>query len=282
MSKSTINSNMHQIVNVDEKDEIVSIKAEYLPPVTQPVNADWDATSGLAEILNKPTIPDAQVNSDWNANTGVASILNRPNLSAVATSGSYNDLSNTPILGSAAFTSSTDYATASQGLLASNAISEITSLDGSVSISANGTIRDLSVVGSSGANLPDQTGNAGKFLSTDGTNPSWATVTVPTKVSDLDNDSGFITANEVPDGLPDQTGNDGKVLSTDGTTASWVDKCVPVLHNDTSRPISYVARGDLIIKLDYTTNTVPVKSKFVSTDIATDWPDRATKTYIPC
>ena len=26
---------------------------------TAPVNADWDATSGLAEILNKPTIPPA-------------------------------------------------------------------------------------------------------------------------------------------------------------------------------------------------------------------------------
>ena len=29
------------------------------------VNADWDATSGDAEILNKPTIPAAQVQSDW-------------------------------------------------------------------------------------------------------------------------------------------------------------------------------------------------------------------------
>lgn len=43
-----------------------------------PVNADWNATSGLAKILNKPTIPAAQVPSDWNATEGVSRILNKP------------------------------------------------------------------------------------------------------------------------------------------------------------------------------------------------------------
>lgn len=42
------------------------------------VNADWNATTGDALILNKPVIPAAQVNSDWNATTGVAEILNKP------------------------------------------------------------------------------------------------------------------------------------------------------------------------------------------------------------
>ena len=44
------------------------------------VNADWNATTGDAEILNKPTIPAAQVNSDWNATSGVAEILNKPSI----------------------------------------------------------------------------------------------------------------------------------------------------------------------------------------------------------
>ena len=44
------------------------------------VNADWNATSGDAQILNKPTIPAAQVNSDWNATSGLAQILNKPSL----------------------------------------------------------------------------------------------------------------------------------------------------------------------------------------------------------
>jgi len=46
------------------------------------VNADWNSTSGVSEILNKPTIPAAQVNSDWNAVSGVAEILNKPTIPA--------------------------------------------------------------------------------------------------------------------------------------------------------------------------------------------------------
>jgi len=57
---------------------------------------DWNATTGDYQILNKPTIPAAQVNSDWNAVSGVAQILNKPTLAAVATSGDYNDLINQP------------------------------------------------------------------------------------------------------------------------------------------------------------------------------------------
>ena len=56
------------------------------------VNSDWNAVSGVAEILNKPTIPAAQVNSDWNAVSGVAEILNKPTIpsgtvTSVATTG---------------------------------------------------------------------------------------------------------------------------------------------------------------------------------------------------
>jgi len=47
------------------------------------VNADWNAVSGDAQILNKPTIPAAQVNSDWNATSGVAQILNKPTIPSV-------------------------------------------------------------------------------------------------------------------------------------------------------------------------------------------------------
>lgn len=40
------------------------------------------ATSGsYNDLLNKPTIPAAQVNSDWDASSGVAQILNKPDLS---------------------------------------------------------------------------------------------------------------------------------------------------------------------------------------------------------
>lgn len=68
------------------------------------VNSDWNATSGKAQILNKPTIPAAQVNSDWNATSGKAEILNKPTLATVATSGSYNDLTNQPTIPTISYT----------------------------------------------------------------------------------------------------------------------------------------------------------------------------------
>ncbi len=47
-----------------------------------PVQSDWDVsdTSSLAYIANKPTIPAAQVNSDWNSSSGVSQILNKPSM----------------------------------------------------------------------------------------------------------------------------------------------------------------------------------------------------------
>jgi hypothetical protein len=47
--------------------------------------------------------------------------------------------------------------------------------------------------------LPTQTGNSGKYLTTDGSAASWATV----------------------NSLPTQTSNSGKFLTTDGSAASW-------------------------------------------------------------
>ena len=51
----------------------------------QPSDLATVATSGsYNDLLNKPTIPAAQVNSDWNANSGVAQILNKPTIPDVS------------------------------------------------------------------------------------------------------------------------------------------------------------------------------------------------------
>lgn len=49
------------------------------------VNADWNADSGVAQILNKPTIPAAQIQSDWTQadNTAVDYIKNKPAIPVV-------------------------------------------------------------------------------------------------------------------------------------------------------------------------------------------------------
>jgi hypothetical protein len=58
------------------------------------------------------------------------------------------------------------------------------------------------------ATLPSQTGNSGKYLTTDGSAKSWGTV------------SQYA--------LPSQTGNSGKYLTTNGTAESWGTVTTPV------------------------------------------------------
>ena len=58
------------------------------------------------DLINKPP-SSSQVNSDWNASSGVASILNKPALASVATSGAYSDLSGLPSLFNGAYGSLT-------------------------------------------------------------------------------------------------------------------------------------------------------------------------------
>lgn len=70
----------------------LSVYAQSSSLATVATTGDYD------DLTNKPSIPAAQVNSDWNASSGVAQILNKPNLATVATSGNYNDLSNLPTI----------------------------------------------------------------------------------------------------------------------------------------------------------------------------------------
>ena len=46
--------------------------------------ADVATTGDYGDLLNKPTIPAAQVNADWNAASGVAQILNKPTIPDVS------------------------------------------------------------------------------------------------------------------------------------------------------------------------------------------------------
>ena len=70
------------------------IKTSYESNANTNVYTDAEKTklSGIAEGA------EVNVNADWNATTGDAQILNKPSLATVATSGNYTDLSNTPTI----------------------------------------------------------------------------------------------------------------------------------------------------------------------------------------
>lgn len=75
-----------------ETDTLLDDKADTADLATVATSGDYD------DLTNKPTIPAAQVNADWNASSGVAQILNKPTLAQVATSGDYDDLTNKPTI----------------------------------------------------------------------------------------------------------------------------------------------------------------------------------------
>jgi len=52
-------------------------------------------TGSYPDLLNKPTIPAAQVNSDWNATSGVSQILNKPSIPAVQIQADWTQTDNT-------------------------------------------------------------------------------------------------------------------------------------------------------------------------------------------
>jgi len=138
-------------------------------------------------------------------------------LATVATTGAYSDLTGAPTNVSS-FTNDAGY------LTTETYTGTVTSVDMTVptglSVSGNPVTSSgtLAVTYSAGyaipttvkqsnwddayvftAAFPSQSGNSGKFLTTDGSSLSFATV----------------------DALPSQTGNSGKFLTTDGTDASW-------------------------------------------------------------
>lgn len=86
------NDNISELTN-----NVGYITSSALAPYALSANLSTVATSGsYNDLSDKPTIPAPQVNSDWNATSGKAQILNKPNLSTVATSGDYDDLINKP------------------------------------------------------------------------------------------------------------------------------------------------------------------------------------------
>lgn len=81
---------------------------------SKPTFATVATTGSYTDLLNKPTIPAAQIQSDWNQTNNLSldfiknkpvlfsgnynDLTNKPNLATVATTGSYNDLTNKPTL----------------------------------------------------------------------------------------------------------------------------------------------------------------------------------------
>lgn len=161
------------------------ITLSQVPSQTPQVNTDWNSTGGVSQLLNKPTfaavalsgsyndlinkptIPSAQVASDWTSVSGVSQILNKPT--------SFTPSAHTHTIGDVS---------GLQGVLDTKA--------STASLSAYATTSSLSTALSEKYNNP--TGTIGQYVRGDGSLATFPVIpTFPTNVSAFTNDSGYLT-----------------------------------------------------------------------------------------
>ncbi len=202
------------------------------------VNADWNATSGAAQILNKPALFSGNYNDLTNKpvlfSGNYNSLTNRPNLAAVATSGNYNDLINKPTIPTAVgeLTNNVGYITQAQVPAQVNAdwnatsgaaqiLNKPTLFSGNYNDLTNkpvlfsGDYNDLTnlpQIPQIPADISAFNNDAGYLTSYTETDPqfnAWdknyndltnkpTIPTVPANVSAFTNDAGYVTANDIP------------------------------------------------------------------------------------
>ena len=162
-------------------------------------------TGSYNDLLNKPSIPAAQVNSDWNAGSGVAQILNKPSLAAVATSGLYSDLTGTPTIPAAPGTLDTDNSSA-QTVSSSEALSGTVKLH---KVSKTGSYNDLLNKPSIPAAQVNSDWNAGSGVAQILNKPSLAAVATSGLYSDLTGTPTIPTVPTISTDIPtDKASND--------------------------------------------------------------------------
>lgn len=184
-------------IDSDRKGQVTSVNNQ--------TGAVTLTASDVGALPSNTHIPADQVNADWNANSGVAEILNKPtlgtmaaesaddytktaNLATVATTGEYSDLSGTPTIPDPTQVSTLPTASADE---LGNIYQFVGTTDANYT---NGYFYKCVSDGQTPATyswirvdvqpapvipdpLPSQTGNAGKFLTTNGTDASWADIT---------------------------------------------------------------------------------------------------------
>ncbi len=247
------------------------ITAAEVPAVSVPTNvsafnndAEYVTTNQLnaANYITAADVP-AQVNADWNATEGAAQILNKPELF----SGDYNDLTNAPTIPTvptnvSEFNNDAEYVTTTQ----LNAANYITAADVPAQVNAdwNATEGAAQIL-----NKPELFSGDYNDLTNKPTIP-----TVPTNVGAFTNDAGYITAEDIPaiSSVPTNVSafdNDANyITNSNNSCASSVDLCellekLELLENQLE-PIMILTQGVTAV----TQNSFTVNGK-VQTDGST-------------
>lgn len=156
-----------------------------LSQVPAQVNADWNATAGAAQILNKPNLFSGSYNDLTNKPTLFSGDYNDLSNKPTLFSGNYNDLSNKPVLFDGNY----------------NSLSNRPSLS---AVATSGSYNDLT----DKPNIPTVPTNISSFVNDAGyiTMDSVPVIpTVPTDISAFTNDAGYLTSYTETQTLADVT-----------------------------------------------------------------------------
>lgn len=135
---------------------------------------------------------EVNVQANWAEadSTSDAYIKNKPSLATVATSGNYNDLTNKPTIPAAQVNSDWD---------ANSGVAQILNKPSLATVATSGSYNDLSnkptiPTVNNGTLTIQKNGSSVATFTANQSGNSTANITVPTKTSDITNDSGFITS----------------------------------------------------------------------------------------
>lgn len=195
---------------------------------SKPSFSDIAISGSYNDLVDTPTIPTktSELTNDSGYITSVSwnDVTSKPVLSQVAISGSYSDLSGTPTIPTktSQLINDSGFLTSSNGLITSVSWSDITNKPNFSKVATSGSYNDLSnkptipnvynktlTIQKNGTNVATFTSNSNTDVTAD--------ITVPTKVSELSNDSGFIT------GISWDKVTNKPTLATVATSGSYTD-----------------------------------------------------------
>jgi hypothetical protein len=189
---------------------------------TAETNAETAETNAAASASAAATSATNASNSASAASTSATNASNSASAASTSASNAATSETNASNSASSASTSATNASNS-----ASSASTSATNAANSATAAANSATAAANSATLAASYTPSQTGNAGKYLKTDGTNTSWDAIDINTAditgtLPIANGGTGQTTVNAAFNALvPSQTSNSGKYLTTDGTNTSW-------------------------------------------------------------
>lgn len=231
-------------------------------------NASSNATANITVPIN---VSDLTNDAGYLTSVAWGDVTGKPTFATVATSGSYNDLSNKPTIPAAQVQSNWTQTT-------TTAVDYIKNKPTLATVATSGSYNDLSnkptipTVGNATLTIQKNGTNVQTFTA-NATSNKTANIIVPTKTSDITNDSGFVSTSDVGTVtgtmIADATVGSDKLTANAVWTANIKDAAVTSAKIDwTTMAFGNYSTSEQDTKLTWINGAKIYKKTIVSTDLA--------------